>query len=126
MGSQPRKPYSILASKMLHKPSRNYACLIRFAIYCGQYKHIYITYLVLLFYKVKSKKIFYKYLKADLSHANCLQLSLYYANQAHTGAAEPGGNGGMCPPPPPLFLKAKKVPFFLGLNAPFKERKSIS
>jgi hypothetical protein len=32
-----------------------------------------------------------------------------------------GGNGGMCPPP--LFLKVKKVPFFLGLNAPFKERK---
>jgi hypothetical protein len=26
----------------------------------------------------------------------------------------------MCPP---LFLKVKKVPFFLGLNAPFKERK---
>jgi hypothetical protein len=24
---------------------------------------------------------------------------------------------------PPLFLKVKKVPFFLGLNAPFKERK---
>ena len=38
-----------------------------------------------------------------------------------TGAAEPGGgNWGMCPP---LFLKVKKVPFFLGLNAPFKERK---
>jgi hypothetical protein len=39
------------------------------------------------------------------------------------GAAEPGGggNGGMCPPP--TFLKVKKVPFFLGLNAPFKERK---
>jgi hypothetical protein len=34
----------------------------------------------------------------------------------HTGP----GNGGMCPP---LFLKVKKVPFFLGLNAPFKERK---
>jgi hypothetical protein len=31
-----------------------------------------------------------------------------------------GGNGGMCPPD---FLKVKKVPFFLGLNAPFKERK---
>ena len=28
-----------------------------------------------------------------------------------------------CAPPPPLFLKVKKVPFFLGLNAPFKERK---
>jgi hypothetical protein len=27
----------------------------------------------------------------------------------------------MCPPP--LILKVKKVPFFLGLNAPFKERK---
>jgi hypothetical protein len=24
---------------------------------------------------------------------------------------------------PPLFLKVKKVPFLLGLNAPFKERK---
>jgi hypothetical protein len=24
---------------------------------------------------------------------------------------------------PPLFLKVKKVPFFTGLNAPFKERK---
>jgi hypothetical protein len=24
---------------------------------------------------------------------------------------------------PPDFLKVKKVPFFLGLNAPFKERK---
>ena len=41
------------------------------------------------------------------------------------GAAEPGGGGqlGYVPPPPPLFLKVKKVPFFLGLNAPFKERK---
>jgi hypothetical protein len=32
-----------------------------------------------------------------------------------------GGNGGMCPPK--HFLKVKKVPFLLGLNAPFKERK---
>jgi hypothetical protein len=31
--------------------------------------------------------------------------------------------GHVPPPPPPLFLKVKKVPFFLGLNAPFKERK---
>ena len=29
---------------------------------------------------------------------------------------------GACAPPP-LFLKVKKVPFFLGLNAPFKEQK---
>jgi hypothetical protein len=28
---------------------------------------------------------------------------------------------GICAPP--LFLKVKKVPFLLGLNAPFKERK---
>jgi hypothetical protein len=32
-----------------------------------------------------------------------------------------GGAMGTCAPP--LFLKVKKVPFFLGLNAPFKERK---
>ena len=32
-----------------------------------------------------------------------------------------GGNGGVCPP---LFQKVKKVPFFLDLNAPFKERKN--
>jgi hypothetical protein len=32
-----------------------------------------------------------------------------------------GGATGACAPP--LFLKVKKVPFFLGLNAPFKERK---
>jgi hypothetical protein len=32
-------------------------------------------------------------------------------------------NRGACAPPPTLFLKVKKVPFFLGLNAPFKERK---
>jgi hypothetical protein len=25
--------------------------------------------------------------------------------------------------PPPFFFKVKKVPFFLGLSAPFKERK---
>ena len=36
------------------------------------------------------------------------------------GRGTGGGNGGMCPP---TFLKVKKVPFFLGLNAPFKERK---
>jgi hypothetical protein len=30
--------------------------------------------------------------------------------------------GDLCPPPP-IFLKVKKVPFFLGLNAPIKERK---
>ena len=36
------------------------------------------------------------------------------------GRRNRGAIGGMCPP---LFLKVKKVPFFLGLNAPFKERK---
>jgi hypothetical protein len=38
------------------------------------------------------------------------------------GAAEPGG-GAMGACAPPLFLKVKKVPFFLGLNGPFKNRK---
>jgi hypothetical protein len=33
------------------------------------------------------------------------------------------GAMGACAPPPHTFLKVKKVPFFLGLNAPFKERK---
>ena len=32
-----------------------------------------------------------------------------------------GGAMGVCAPP--TFVKVKKVPFFLGLNAPFKERK---
>ena len=34
-----------------------------------------------------------------------------------------GGKRAMGACAPPLFLKVKKVPFFLGLNAPFKERK---
>jgi hypothetical protein len=38
----------------------------------------------------------------------------------YTGAAEPGGAMGTCAP---HFFKSEKVPFFLGLNAPFKERK---
>jgi hypothetical protein len=37
------------------------------------------------------------------------------------GRGTGGGAMGACAPP--LFLKVKKVPFFLGLNAPFKERK---
>jgi hypothetical protein len=40
-----------------------------------------------------------------------------------SGAAEPGGGGGNGACAPPRFLKVKKAPFFLGLNAPFKERK---
>jgi hypothetical protein len=34
-----------------------------------------------------------------------------------------GTGGGQWGRVPPTFLKVKKVPFFLGLNAPFKERK---
>ena len=37
------------------------------------------------------------------------------------GAAEPGRQWGHLPPPD--FLKVKKVPFFLGLNAPFRTKK---
>ena len=39
-----------------------------------------------------------------------------------TWAAEPGWAMGHVPP---LFLKVKKVPFFLGLSAPFKKRKVL-
>jgi hypothetical protein len=56
--------------------------------------------------------------RSDSSKKN---ISIYKLPEGlRSGAAEPGGNGSLCPP---LFLKVKKVPFFLGLNAPFKERK---
>jgi hypothetical protein len=44
----------------------------------------------------------------------------------HPGAAEPGGNGGMCPPPS-LSLKVKKCPFTVWVKVPhLKNEKSIS
>jgi hypothetical protein len=53
---------------------------------------------------------------------NSVRIRTYGLYDKHTlaGAAEPWGQWG---PVPPHFLKVKKVPFFLGLNAPFKERK---
>ena len=45
----------------------------------------------------------------------------FFAWIKNQGPRNRGGAIGACPPP--LFLKVKKVPFFLGLNAPFKERK---
>ena len=41
-----------------------------------------------------------------------------YTHSRGRGTGGGGGNGHVPPPP-----KVKKVPFFLGLNAPFKERK---
>jgi hypothetical protein len=51
------------------------------------------------------------------------QIKQNIAVYSNPGAAEPGGAMGICAPPPHTFLKVKKVHFFLGLNAPFKERK---
>jgi hypothetical protein len=51
------------------------------------------------------------------------QIKQNIAVYSKPGAAEAGRQWGPVPPPPPLFLKVKKVPSFLGLNAPFKERK---
>jgi hypothetical protein len=51
----------------------------------------------------------------------CVTLSAIFV--AHTQGPRNRGGGAIGACAPPLFLKVKKVPFFLGLNAPFKERK---
>jgi hypothetical protein len=47
-------------------------------------------------------------------------LSKTVTSRFDQGPRHRGGNGGMCPP---TFFKSEKSALFLGLNAPFKERK---